>query len=141
MKNERFTITQRQRVFQAFNGIPRTMLQVSHSTGVERANICRLIDKFRDSGTVYPVRRGLCPITKARATFYTTNPATAWTYFISKTKTAWEGLPEEQVSAVWSLIQSHVLNHYNGPTIPVPVEVRDVWENTVLPTIAREGVL
>lgn len=52
---------------------PKTMLMVSHDTGVERANICRYVDVMRKSGQIETVRRGLCEITGCSAMFFTTN--------------------------------------------------------------------
>ena len=66
-------------------------------------------------------------------------PIEEWNYQVRKTKQYWLGLPDDDVLSVWRLIQSHVLNDYQGPTIQVPASVRDVWENKILPTITREG--
>lgn len=49
---------------------PKTMLMVSHDTGVERANICRYVNKMRDTGQLEIVKRGLCEVTGCRAMFY-----------------------------------------------------------------------
>lgn len=59
----------------AFKERPKTMLQVSVETGILRANICRYVDEMRDRGQIQVVRRGLCPLTKDRAGFYSTDPA------------------------------------------------------------------
>lgn len=49
-----------------------TMMMCSIATGVDRANICRFIRDFEDSNEgLERVRKGLCPITKHRATFFT----------------------------------------------------------------------
>ena len=56
-----------------FNRGVFTMKQVSVKTNIDRANICRFIAKRRKYKTIYLVRKGLCPITKYRAGFYTTN--------------------------------------------------------------------
>jgi hypothetical protein len=51
-----------------------TMLQVSLITGIERANICRYVDKRRKANSIFLVRFGVCPITKhPRVGFYTTD--------------------------------------------------------------------
>jgi hypothetical protein len=66
--------TQKNRVFKAFFEAPKTMKMVSVETGIDRANICRYVAKFRKSDNVAEVKKGLCIITKHRAGFLTTNP-------------------------------------------------------------------
>ena len=67
-------LTQEQRTFLSFKEYPKTMLQVSREIGIERANICRFVKMFRKRDHVAVVRQGLCPITKFKAGFLTTNP-------------------------------------------------------------------
>jgi len=74
VKNTHFQ-AQLKRVFQAFTAESKTMLMVSFETGILRANICRYVSKWRQQGRIQVVRFGLCPITKFRAGFYTTNKA------------------------------------------------------------------
>jgi len=62
-------------VFACLYNQPKTMLMVSKETSILRANICRYIAKFRKEDVVFLVRKGICPISKDRAGFYTTNPA------------------------------------------------------------------
>lgn len=50
-----------------------TMKQVSVKTETDRANVCRFIGKMKRSNSIYLVRKGICPITKDIAGFYTTN--------------------------------------------------------------------
>lgn len=66
--------TQMQKVFTAFHKQPKTMLMVSIETGILRANICRYVAKWRKQNRICIVRKGICPISKHRAGFYTTNP-------------------------------------------------------------------
>lgn len=49
------------------------MMQVSRSTGIDRANICRYISHMKEEGEIRKVRLGYCPITGWRAGFYTTD--------------------------------------------------------------------
>lgn len=62
---------QTKRVLKAFSKHPKTMLQVSKETGVRRANICRFIAVWKKQNRIGIAYFGLCPITKARAGFYT----------------------------------------------------------------------
>lgn len=64
---------QRKTIIRAFSNKHLTMLQVAHMTGIERANICRRVAELRETDNIYLVRKGLCPITKHRAGFYTTD--------------------------------------------------------------------
>lgn len=73
VKNTHFQ-AQMMRVFKAFADEPKTMLQVSFETGILRANICRYVAEWRQEGKIKVIRFGLCPITKHRAGFYSTNP-------------------------------------------------------------------
>ena len=65
--------TQEQQFQKWFNRGIFTMKQVSIKTDVDRANICRFVGKMKRSNSIYLVRRGICPITKDIAGFYTTN--------------------------------------------------------------------
>lgn len=62
------------RVFAAFYRQPKTMLMVSIETGILRANICRYVAEWEKQNCIRIVRKGICPISKHRAGFYTTNP-------------------------------------------------------------------
>ena len=65
---------QKQRVFTAFLRHPKTMLAVSIETDILRANICRYVAEWEKENRICIVRKGICPISKHRAGFYTTNP-------------------------------------------------------------------
>jgi hypothetical protein len=65
---------QTQRVFAALYRQPKTMLMVSIETGILRANVCRYIAEWEKENRICIVRKGICPISKHRAGFYTTNP-------------------------------------------------------------------
>lgn len=71
--NEKFK-AQMKRVFTALYSHPKTMLMVSSETGILRANICRYVAKFRKQNQIEVVQKSICPISKHRAGFYTTNP-------------------------------------------------------------------
>jgi len=79
-------LAQRERVYLALYKEPKTMLMVSVETGILRANICRFIAKWERCNTVEMVRKGICPISKRRAGFYTTNPE-LFPYIIELEKT------------------------------------------------------
>ena len=66
--------TQMKRVFEAFKRKPSTMLMVSIEIGILRANICRYVAEWEKENRICIVRKGICPISKHRAGFYTTNP-------------------------------------------------------------------
>lgn len=63
---------QMQIVFNAFQQRPATMLMISKETGILRANICRYVSKFRKRDKIKLMYKTICPITKHRAGFYTT---------------------------------------------------------------------
>ena len=65
--------TQEQQFKKWFNRGIFTMKQVSVKTEIDRANVCRFISKMKRSNSIYLVRKGICPITKDIAGFYTTN--------------------------------------------------------------------
>lgn len=67
--------TQMQIIYLSLKERPKTMLQVSIESGILRANICRRVADLRKSGSVQVVRKGPCPYTRAKAGFYTTDPA------------------------------------------------------------------
>ena len=70
-------ITQERLVFEAMKGRPVTMLMASHATGVERANICRIVADLRKRGMIWKVYIIKCEITKHKAGYYTTDRLTA----------------------------------------------------------------
>ena len=72
--NSSRTERQEKRVFKAFHSHPKTMLMVSVETGILRANICRYVAEWGKENRICIVRKGICPISKHRAGFYTTNP-------------------------------------------------------------------
>jgi len=72
-KDKHFQI-QMKSVFAAFYRQPKTMLMVSIETGILRANICRYVAEWEKRDCIKIVRKGICPISKHRAGFYTTNP-------------------------------------------------------------------
>ena len=65
---------QMKRVFAALYRQPKTMLMVSIEIGILRANICRYVAEWEKENRICIVRKGICPISKHRAGFYTTNP-------------------------------------------------------------------
>jgi len=65
-------MSQYYKVKEAFREEPKTMLQVSVETGILRANICRYVAELRNDEQITLVRKGICPISKFRAGFYTT---------------------------------------------------------------------
>jgi hypothetical protein len=67
--------TQYQMTYQFFKERPKTMLEVSIETGILRANICRYKAEMEEKGQIQLIRKGLCPITRHRAGFYSTDKA------------------------------------------------------------------
>jgi hypothetical protein len=65
--------TQYETVYQSFKERPKTMLTVSIESGILRANICRYIATMLIKGQIQLIRKGLCPYTKFRSGFYSTN--------------------------------------------------------------------
>ncbi|MDX9846656.1 MAG: hypothetical protein RBT74_06725 [Tenuifilaceae bacterium] len=71
-KGKHFT-NQMQIVRGAWSSTPKTMLQVSKETGILRANICRYVAKWKRTNRIILHGFGLCPISKHRAGYYSTN--------------------------------------------------------------------
>jgi hypothetical protein len=59
-------------------GSPKTMLEVSKISGIERANICRHVATLQKWGALFLVKKGFCPISKHKAGFYTTDLEEYW---------------------------------------------------------------
>lgn len=59
---------------EAFFQFPATMRMIEVQTGILRPNICRYVRTMSNSGIIQVVRIGLCPETRHRAGFYSTNP-------------------------------------------------------------------
>lgn len=66
--------TQFRRVFLSLYKEPKTMFMVSVETGIERANICRYVATWRKRKCIRIAKKGICPISKHVAGYYTTNP-------------------------------------------------------------------
>ena len=67
--------TQKKQVFAAFYKHPKTMLMVSIETNILRANICRYVSEFRNNDSIRFIKVGICPISKHRAGYFSTNMA------------------------------------------------------------------
>ncbi len=65
---------QMKRVFAALYREPKTMLMVTIETGILRANICRYVAGWSNKNQIKVKSKGVCPISKHIAGFYTTNP-------------------------------------------------------------------
>lgn len=61
------------KVFKELKKEPQTMLQVSVSTGILRANICRYIRTLKKRKQVAVTKVGKCRISKHKAQFFTTD--------------------------------------------------------------------
>ena len=64
--------SQYSKVLEAFS-TPKTMLMVARETGIERANICRYVQRAVEIGVLFFVSYSLCAITLHKAGFYTTD--------------------------------------------------------------------
>lgn len=60
--------------FEGFFKQPLTMKELSVSTGIDRANLCRYCRKLRKAGKIAVFKKTYCSITKHLANKYTTNP-------------------------------------------------------------------
>ena len=65
---------QLEKSFQAFKESPKTTKMVEVETGIQRANLTRYVAYFRKRKKIVEVKKSRCPITKHKATFYSTNP-------------------------------------------------------------------
>lgn len=66
--------TQFKVTFEGFFKKPQTMKELSVSTGIDRANICRYCRTMRKAGTLAVYKKVYCSITKHLANSYTANP-------------------------------------------------------------------
>lgn len=67
---------QKQQVYDLLNSTNPdglTRMQIALCLGIERATICRRVAELRDEGRIWVVRKGLCPVTKEKAEFLTSN--------------------------------------------------------------------
>ena len=62
------------KVFNEFFRQPFTMKMVSVQTRIDRANICWYCRDLRKTKRIAAVKKGICQVTKHRATYWTTNP-------------------------------------------------------------------
>lgn len=86
---------QSDRIAGVFNEAALTMKQAAEYTGIDRANICWEVAELREAGRIWPCGRALCPITKHRATFYSTNAEIFMAYVTLITTPIWSGLEAE----------------------------------------------
>lgn len=118
---------QRSRTFRAFQ-YPRTMLDVARETGIERSHICWYVHDLRKAGAIYPVKRGLCPISKTRATFYTTSIAQLENHFIWITHSVWKDLDSNDTIELWRAIRTYFTNDYREGVVAIPKNRKSEWE-------------
>jgi hypothetical protein len=62
--------TQWQRALAEWKKAPATMKMVSVATGIDRANLCRLVAVLERAGVLCLRHKSLCSITKHRAGYY-----------------------------------------------------------------------
>jgi hypothetical protein len=67
-------LDQFQKVFNEYYKQPFTMKMVSVQCNIDRANICWYNRDLRRLERIKAVRKGICPITHRKATYWTTNP-------------------------------------------------------------------
>jgi hypothetical protein len=67
-------LDQLQRVHHEFFQQPLTMKMVATKIGIDRANVCWYCRKFRKAKRLWIFKKGVCPITKHAAIYWTTNP-------------------------------------------------------------------
>lgn len=124
---DRDFLFQRQRVYQSFRERPKTMLQVSQETGIYRANICRYIHRMKAEGTKYRLPRGLCPISKNKAIFWTTNLNIALNYWAYEILSEKEYGSDEQI-AILACLKSYIVSGYTSVQVAVPEELAETWD-------------
>lgn len=124
---DRDFLFQRQRVYQSFRERPKTMLQVSQETGIYRANICRYIHRMKNEGTIYRLPRGLCPISKNKAIFWTTNLNIVLNYWAYEMISGKVYGRDEQIAILASL-KSYIIGGYTSPQVAVPEELTETWD-------------
>lgn len=126
----------------AFNGKPKTMLQVARKTGIERASICRRIDALRKEHRIFLCGKRICPISHCTAGFYTTSTKVAFLYYANCCKPVMLGL------RAWekTLIRKAIARIVNEGITPVeaqtqlPIELWGEWWRCYH-IIAKEGRL
>ena len=67
-------LDQFQRVFDEYYKQPFTMKMVSVQCNIDRANVCWYNRDLRRLERIKAVRKGICPITRHQAIYWTTNP-------------------------------------------------------------------
>lgn len=140
MKKSKTIVTnQTPKVYEAFREGIKTVYQVRVETGVERKNIDRLISHWQDRHQVYFVEYGQCPISTARAKFYTTNENRAWYRHRDNCRKYWENLKDDDITELWGLIRSFVLCQYDITQVPMASNdvVRTVWEQVRAEIVRR----
>lgn len=75
LQNKDKHLSQLRQVNDAFKMRPMTMLECSRITGIERAGVCWYVRDLREGDRIRMHHYGLCPITKFRAGFLTTDQA------------------------------------------------------------------
>lgn len=129
----KFIEGQSAKIMEAFQE-PKTMLQVSFETGIDRANICWEVHELRENDSIRRIKRGCCPISGARASFYTTNP-NGWQHLVTRTRPMWEKLDNDTIVMVWEAIKEYYQHQYDGASITIPEPIRELWNTEIKPTI------
>ena len=63
----------KKKLWDALQGQPKTMMQLSVEVHVMRSSICPIINSWRDQRLVFVTGREKCPITGHKADYYTAN--------------------------------------------------------------------
>jgi len=83
------------KAFEGFYRHPQTMMELSTTTGIDRANLCRYCRIMRKAGTIAVVTKTRCSITKYFAQKFTTNPELFPNKIQLSLFDAWEGKDHE----------------------------------------------
>lgn len=107
---------------------PKTMLQIARETNIERGHVCWFVFHASNDGTIFRLYHGLCPISKHRATFFTTDQETAIRHYYDITIHVWGKIDQLSQDHVKNVIREYVTNRFQIETRHVPSSIMGIWE-------------
>lgn len=77
-------MTREEIISRSFREYPKTINQISRETGIPSGEICRVVSKMEEAGTIWKLYRRFWPLSDFMAYVWTTNVNITWGYRASQ---------------------------------------------------------
>lgn len=132
---ERIISDQATKLSEAFSHEPRTMLEASRLTGIERGSICWWVGDQLEDGKLFFFGFRLCRVSGRRAKVWTSNPR-YFSHYVSICAPFLEGLSTDEQTLVSESIIEFCSSGFNPDALTFErPSLRELWESKIVPEI------